>query len=66
MSLDEKDSKASLKNESAAQVSVKQVDEAAALAGTDIEIDPVEAARVKRKIDWHILPLMCRKSLPYP
>jgi len=42
-----------------AQVSQRQVDEAAVLAGSEIEVDPVESKRVKRKIDWHLLPLMC-------
>ena len=37
-----------------------QVDTAAQLvAGQDIELDPAEAARIRKKIDWHILPLMC-------
>ncbi|KAH9950247.1 MFS general substrate transporter [Amylocystis lapponica] len=28
-------------------------------AGKDITLDPQEAARVRRKIDWHLMPLMC-------
>jgi ACS family allantoate permease-like MFS transporter len=37
-----------------------QVDTAAALvAGADIRVDPAEAARVRRKIDRHLMPLMC-------
>lgn len=37
-----------------------QVDTAAQLvAGQDIELDPAEAARIRRKIDWHIMPMMC-------
>lgn len=37
-----------------------QVDTAAALAaGHDETIDPEEAARLRRKIDWHLMPLMC-------
>ena len=40
-----------------------QVDTAAQLvAGEQIELDPAEALRIRRKIDWHILPLMCSKS----
>lgn len=36
------------------------VDVAAVLtAGQKIDVDPSEAARVRRKIDWHIMPLMC-------
>lgn len=42
-----------------------QVDTAAQLvAGEDIELDPAEAARIRKKIDWHILPMMC-STLPY-
>jgi ACS family allantoate permease-like MFS transporter len=60
MSLDEKYSNKELqRNEE--HVTSKQVDEAAALAGKDIVIDPAEANRVRRKIDWHLLPLMCRE-----
>ncbi|KAJ7203332.1 MFS general substrate transporter [Mycena pura] len=41
-------------------VSVTEVDTGAALvAGDHGELDPAEAARVLRKIDIHILPLMC-------
>ena len=41
-----------------------QVDTAAQLvAGQDFELDPEEAARVRKKIDWHILPMMCSKFL---
>ena len=29
------------------------------VAGTNIQVDPQEALRVRRKIDWHIMPLMC-------
>lgn len=58
MSIDEKNSKSSFKQEES-HVTAKQVDEAAALAGSDFVIDEAEAKRVKRKIDWHILPLMC-------
>ncbi|KAI0665309.1 MFS general substrate transporter [Cubamyces menziesii] len=36
------------------------VDVAAELtAGKDFVLDPAEAARVRRKIDWHLMPLMC-------
>ncbi|KZT68578.1 MFS general substrate transporter [Daedalea quercina L-15889] len=29
------------------------------VAGTAVQVDPREALRVRRKIDWHIMPLMC-------
>ncbi|KAF5362795.1 hypothetical protein D9757_011022 [Collybiopsis confluens] len=42
------------------EVSTKEVDTAAALlAGEAGEIDPAEARRIRKKIDLHILPLMC-------
>ncbi|THV06902.1 MFS general substrate transporter [Dendrothele bispora CBS 962.96] len=42
------------------EVSTKEVDTGAALiAGFSGEVDPQEAERIRRKIDWHILPLMC-------
>ncbi|KAI0748380.1 MFS general substrate transporter [Daedaleopsis nitida] len=38
----------------------QEVDVAAELAaGNDFVLDPEEAARVRRKIDWHLMPLMC-------
>ncbi|KZT19109.1 MFS general substrate transporter [Neolentinus lepideus HHB14362 ss-1] len=41
-------------------VSTKEVDTGARLvAGADIELDEAESIRIRRKIDWHILPLMC-------
>jgi ACS family allantoate permease-like MFS transporter len=43
-------------------VTTKEVDTAAELgSGEQGELDPQEAARVLRKIDKHILPLMCSK-----
>ena len=42
-----------------AQVSSKRVDEAAILAGDGDELDPVEAKRVRQKIDRIMLPMMC-------
>ena len=37
-----------------------QVDTGAQLvAGGVVELDPAEAERIRKKIDWHILPLMC-------
>ena len=37
-----------------------EVDTGAKLvAGTNIRVDVEEALRVRRKIDWHIMPLMC-------
>ncbi|KAJ6496103.1 major facilitator superfamily domain-containing protein [Mycena sanguinolenta] len=42
------------------EVSVNAVDTGAALAfGGDMELDPSEALRIRKKIDHHILPLMC-------
>lgn len=41
-------------------VSTSEIDTAAQLMAEGIvEVDPVKAARVRNKIDWHILPLMC-------
>ncbi|TFL02339.1 hypothetical protein BDV98DRAFT_565661 [Pterulicium gracile] len=42
-------------------VSEQEVDTAAQLlaAGADILLEPVESRRVLRKIDLHLLPLMC-------
>ncbi|OSD00722.1 MFS general substrate transporter [Trametes coccinea BRFM310] len=38
----------------------KDVDTAAQLAaGLDAELTPEESIRIRKKIDWHILPLMC-------
>ncbi|KAJ6595235.1 MFS general substrate transporter [Mycena vulgaris] len=52
---DEKDDKGG-----AVQVSVDDVDTGAALvSGEGLELDPAEALRVRKKIDRHILPLMC-------
>lgn len=40
-----------------------QVDTAAQLvAGQDVELSPEEALRIRKKIDWHILPMMCSTS----
>lgn len=42
-----------------------QVDTAAQLvAGEHIELDTAEALRIRRKIDWHILPMMCSTLQP--
>ncbi|KAF9558501.1 MFS general substrate transporter [Agrocybe pediades] len=40
-------------------VTTKEVDTAAELAAGEGEVDPEEALRVRKKIDRHILPLMC-------
>jgi MFS transporter, ACS family, allantoate permease len=41
-------------------VAVSVVDTAAALvSGNESELDPEEALRIRRKIDKHLLPLMC-------
>ncbi|EIN05062.1 MFS general substrate transporter [Punctularia strigosozonata HHB-11173 SS5] len=48
------------KHHPAHAVSTREVDTAAALvAGDDLELDEAEALRVRKKIDWHILPMMC-------
>ncbi|KAG5654320.1 hypothetical protein H0H81_004739 [Sphagnurus paluster] len=44
----------------AIQVSTNEVDTGAVIASGDEVLDPVEAARVLKKIDMHVLPLMCR------
>ncbi|PIL25692.1 MFS general substrate transporter [Ganoderma sinense ZZ0214-1] len=42
-----------------ALVADKEVDTAAQLAAGLDELSPEEAIRIRKKIDWHILPLMC-------
>lgn len=43
-------------------VVTEQVDTGAQLvAGTEMEVDPKEALRIRRKIDRHLMPLMCSK-----
>lgn len=38
----------------------QEVDEAAQLvAGGEVHLDAAEALRIRRKIDWHIMPMMC-------
>lgn len=45
-------------------LATKEVDTGAQLvAGEDIELDEAEALRIRRKIDWHIMPLMCSEYL---
>lgn len=42
------------------QLTKEQADTAATLtAGHDEVVDPAEAARIRRKIDMHLMPLMC-------
>lgn len=36
-----------------------QVDTGAELVAGGIDVDPMEGIRIRTKIDWHILPLMC-------
>jgi MFS transporter, ACS family, allantoate permease len=44
----------------------EQADTAAGLlAGKDIELDAAEARRIRRKIDWHVMPLMCSTLTPH-
>jgi ACS family allantoate permease-like MFS transporter len=53
-------SKAEKPTHVAQRLAKEQIDTAAELtAGTDIHIDPAEAARLRRKIDLHLMPLMC-------
>ncbi|EKM74774.1 hypothetical protein AGABI1DRAFT_132891 [Agaricus bisporus var. burnettii JB137-S8] len=55
----EKELKSELKDD--AYVSSKEVDSGAELAAeaADLILDPKEAIRIRRKIDLHIIPLMC-------
>ncbi len=63
--------KNSFNDEKNAQVDVHHVavadadvDTAAKLAaGLDHELTPEESERLRKKIDWHILPLMCSECL---
>ncbi|KZP29608.1 MFS general substrate transporter [Athelia psychrophila] len=51
---------ADIQGEKATFTSVSEVDTAAKLAaGVHGPLDPVEAQRIRRKIDVHILPMMC-------
>ncbi len=43
-------------------VADKEVDTAAQLAAGLDELSPEEAIRIRKKIDWNILPLMCGES----
>ena len=36
-----------------------EVDSGAQLVAGGVELDHAEAVRIRKKIDWHILPLMC-------
>ncbi|TRM56417.1 hypothetical protein BD626DRAFT_519730 [Schizophyllum amplum] len=44
------------------------IDTAAELVAgrTDVKLDPETAARLRRKIDWHIMPLFCLMYLYVP
>ncbi|KAJ7141964.1 major facilitator superfamily domain-containing protein [Mycena crocata] len=56
----EKDSEKQQQQHHVVEVSVNQVDTGAALVyGEHGALDPAEGSRVRRKIDYHILPLMC-------
>ncbi|KAG6820122.1 hypothetical protein H0H93_005128 [Arthromyces matolae] len=59
-SLDEKQlyEKKNVSEEDRVAVSTKVVDTAAEFASGNIELDPSEALRVRKKIDYHILPMM--------
>lgn len=47
-------------------VAEKEVDTAAQLAAAlDGEVSQEEFDRVRKKIDWHILPLMCSEYFPF-
>ncbi|KAH9483910.1 putative transporter PB10D8.01 [Psilocybe cubensis] len=41
-----------------ANVSIRDIDIAASL-DSDAPLDPQAAAQIRRKIDWHLMPLMC-------
>ncbi|KAI0819031.1 MFS general substrate transporter [Irpex lacteus] len=44
----------------------RTVDVAAhAIAGKEIEFTPEQAARVRRKIDWVLMPMMCSKQMQF-
>ena len=44
----------------------KDVDTAAQLAAQlDGELSPEEATRIRKKIDWHIMPMMCSESVHF-
>ena len=66
-----KDSFGGSDEKKAAQINVthvavadKEVDTAAQLAAAlDEELSPEEAVRIRKKIDWHILPLMCSRFM---
>ncbi|KAJ7915331.1 MFS general substrate transporter [Mycena leptocephala] len=47
---------------SVVQVSVDDIDTGAVMASGVDELDPAEALRIRKKIDRHILPLMCDKA----
>ncbi|KAF7363716.1 hypothetical protein MSAN_01029400 [Mycena sanguinolenta] len=40
-------------------VNVADVDVAAQLADSNVTLDPETAAKLRRKIDWYLMPLMC-------
>ncbi|KAJ7632864.1 major facilitator superfamily domain-containing protein [Roridomyces roridus] len=40
-------------------VRAADVDVAAHLMGSNVTLEPEAAARLRRKIDWHLMPLMC-------
>ncbi|KAI9571433.1 major facilitator superfamily domain-containing protein [Boletus coccyginus] len=42
-----------------AAFSAPDVDAAALVAGPHADLDPAQARRLRRKIDWHIMPFMC-------
>ncbi|KAJ7775503.1 major facilitator superfamily domain-containing protein [Mycena metata] len=48
------------------EVSVQDVDTGAMLASGNVELDPVESLRVRKKIDRYILPLMCGETTLQP
>ncbi|KAJ7618009.1 major facilitator superfamily domain-containing protein [Roridomyces roridus] len=58
-SIDDKHSSDEKKGNVELEVSVEVVDTGALLVSGDAELDPAEALRVRKKIDRHILPLMC-------
>ena len=58
------DEKLSEKGDHHVEVNVNQVDTAAQVAAGAVGVlDPKEADRVRKKIDMHVLPLMCSMYL---
>ncbi|KAF9464198.1 MFS general substrate transporter [Collybia nuda] len=58
--IDITDEKYKVERKDRVEVSTRQIDTAAEFgSGDQDEVDPAEALRIRRKIDFHIIPLMC-------